>query len=92
MQNLASLKAFKTPSDFVNGFTVTDENWKQFITTAAKDSVNIGIISAKEKSGLSGQIKSAIARLIWRTEGFYEVMNTNDEAIKKAVEVIGAGK
>ena len=92
LQNQASLKTYKTPNDFINGFTVTDENWKQFITAAAKDSVNIGIISAKEKSGLSGQIKSAIARLIWRTEGFFEVMNTNDEAIKKAVEVIGTGK
>ena len=88
LDNLAILKTFKTPADYINGFTLTDEYWKQFVAAAAKDSVNISTVTGKEKSGLSGQIKSAIARLVWRTEGYFEVMNKDDEAIKKAMEII----
>ena len=89
LQNQASLKSYKAPQDFINGFTLTDENWKQFLAAAAKDSVKITAVSAREKSGLATQIKSYIARLIWRNEGFYEVMNSTDEGIKKALEIIG---
>jgi carboxyl-terminal processing protease len=89
LQNVSALKTYKTLGDFIRGFTLTEENWKQFVTAAAKDSVNINAIAAKEKTGLTGQIKSSIARLIWRSEGYFEVMNQNDEAIKKAMEIIG---
>jgi carboxyl-terminal processing protease len=92
LQNQALLKAFKTPQDFISGFTVSNEYWNQFLAAAQNDSVNITAISAKEKSGLSAQIKSAIARLIWRNEGYFEVMNTNDDAIKKALEIIYKSK
>jgi carboxyl-terminal processing protease len=92
LQNQASLKSFKTPRDFINGFTVTEEYWKQFLAAAAKDSINFVAVSPREKSGLSTQIKSYIARLIWRNEGYFEVMNTDDTAIKKAIEIIETNK
>ncbi len=88
LDNPALMKTFKTPADFIVGFTLTEDYWKQFVAAAAKDSVNISIVTSKEKSGLSSQIKSSIARLVWRTEGYFEVMNKDDEAIKKAMEVI----
>ena len=88
LQNQTSLKSFKTPNDFINGFTLTEEHWKQFLAAASKDSVNITTISTKEKADLSSQIRSSIARLIWRSEGFFEVINTTDAGLKKAVEVI----
>ena len=92
LQNQVSLNSFKTPNDFINGFTLTEEYWQQFLTAASKDSVNITAISMKERTELSGHIKSSIARLIWRSEGFFEVMNMSDAAIKKAVEVIETTK
>ena len=88
LQNLAVLKAYKTPSDFIKEFSFTDENWNQFIQTAAKDSVNISLASPKEKADLSNQIKSAVARQIWRNEGFFEMLNTTDNAVKKAMEIL----
>jgi carboxyl-terminal processing protease len=92
LQNQTSLKNYKTPADFIKGFTLNDMYWKQFVAAVAKDSVNISIISVKEKSNLSNQVKSSIARQIWRSEGFFEVMNTEDEAIKKAMEIIETNK
>ncbi len=88
LQNLALLKSFKTPNDFIKGFSLGDEHWKQFTQAALKDSINISMASAKERSSLSNQIKSSIARQIWRTEGYFEVMNTTDEGIKKALELM----
>ena len=88
LQNQAILKSFKTPADFIKGFNLSEENWKQFSDAASKDSININMASAKEKSSLSNNIKSSIARQIWRNEGYFEVMNTTDEGIKKALEIL----
>ncbi len=88
LQNLPALNAYKTPSDFIKGFVFTEENWEQFVKTAAKDSVNISAASPKEKTDLINRIRSSIARQVWRTEGFFEVLNTSDEGIKKALELL----
>ena len=88
LQNLIQLKTYKTPGDFIKGFSLTEENWKQFIQLAAKDSINISNADTKEKAILINHIKSAIARQMWRTEGFFEVMNITDDAVKKAVEIL----
>jgi carboxyl-terminal processing protease len=88
LQNLPRLKTYKTPADFIKGFSFTDENWNRFVQSAAKDSVNISSASAKEKADLTNQIKSSIARQLWRNEGFFEVMNTTDQAITKAMELL----
>ena len=56
---------------------------------AAKDSIALNIDHPAEKAQLSRQIRVLTARQIWRTEGFYEINNTYDEAIKKALELMG---
>ena len=88
LQNIAQLKTYKTPADFIKGFPFTEDNWKQFVLAAAKDSVNISIVSLKEKTDITNRIRSTIARQLWRNEGFFEVMNTADETIKKSLEIL----
>lgn len=88
LQNQALIKNFKTPNEFTRSFNFSEDNWKQFIDAAARDSIYLNIISAKEKYNLTNQIKSAIARQVWRNEGYFEVMNANDETIKKALQII----
>jgi carboxyl-terminal processing protease len=88
LQNQALLKTFKTPGEFISGFNLSDEDWKRFTEAAAKDSVYLNMASAKERTSLTNQIKSAIARQVWRTEGYFEVINTSDDAVKKALEII----
>ena len=87
LQNLAQLKSYKTPADFIKNFSFTEDNWKQFVMSAVKDSVNISVVSAKEKTDITNRIRSTIARQLWRNEGFFEVMNTADEAVKKSLEI-----
>lgn len=88
LQNLGQLKAFKTPNEFIKGFVFTETDWNKFIQAAAKDSVNVSIVSEKEKNDLTNRIRSAVARQLWRNEGFFEVMNSADPAINKAMELL----
>lgn len=88
MQNQTQLSTFKTPADFAKNFTFTDDNWKQFISVAAKDSIPLGLITTKEKTQIINRIKSSFARQIWRNEGFYEISNTQDKAVLKSIEIL----
>ena len=55
---------------------------------ATKDSAHSEPTSAAEKTDFINRIKSSIARQLWRNEGFFEVINTSDEMIKKAIELL----
>ncbi len=88
LRNLDQLKNFKSPNEFVKGFVFTEDHWKQFLQAAEKDTVTLITASPKEKNDLVNRIKSAIARHLWRNAGFYEVLNTTDQGIKKAMEVL----
>src|SRR4029079_8284764 len=88
LQNQPNLNSYKSPADFEKNFTFTDDNWKSFKAVAAKDSIVLDNISPKEKTELVNRIQSSIARQIWRIEGFYEVLNTRDKAVIKALELL----
>ena len=88
LQNLAQLKNYKNPADFIKGFSFSEDNWKMFVNAAAKDSVNLIAVPAKEKADLINRVKSSIARQVWRNEGFFESINTTDEALKKSIEIL----
>ncbi|MBC7889263.1 MAG: S41 family peptidase [Ferruginibacter sp.] len=88
LQNAAQLSGYISPGDFSKNFTVTDEIWKQFTIIAAKDSIVLTGLNEKDKKGLAARIKSALARQIWRNEGFYEIMNEGDNTVKKAIEIL----
>ena len=88
LQNQALLTIYKIPNEFINGFSFTEDNWKQFLLTASKDSIDISTVSPKEKADLTERIKASIARQLWRNEGFFEVINSTDEAIKKSLEIL----
>lgn len=88
LRNKLQLDGYRSSGSFASGFTLNDVDWNDFVREAEKDSINMTTISIKEKSDLSNRIRSAIARQLWRTQGFYETSNVNDDAIKKAVEVL----
>jgi len=89
LQNQQQLNSYATRADFVKNFSLTDNAWKNFTIIAAKDSISLNNISQKEKAELLEHIKSFIARQVWHNEGFFEVMNSDDDMIKKALEVLG---
>lgn len=88
LHNLAQLNVYKIPADFIKSFVLSDAAWNQFTNMAAKDSIILNAITAREKADLTSRINSSIARQLWRTEGMIEVLNITDGTVKKAVEIL----
>jgi len=88
IQHLPFFQAFRTPADFVAHYKDDDHLLKGLTAYAEKDSVNLATISAREKDLLRHRLKALMARQIWRTEGYFEVSNTTDPVVSKALEVV----
>ncbi|MBS1946341.1 MAG: S41 family peptidase [Bacteroidetes bacterium] len=86
MQHLAEFKQFKTASDFASGFSHDEQLWKSLADYAAKDSVSLKTISEKDKQVLLLRTKALLGRQGWRQEGYFEVANTFDPVVMKALE------
>jgi len=82
-------KQYTSPKMFEEKYTVSDQVLNDLKNYAAgKDSIHLNINNEVEKSLLQRQIKVLTAREIWRTEGFYEVNNTYDSVVAKALELM----
>jgi carboxyl-terminal processing protease len=88
IKNLPLFASYKDPANFSENFIVNNDVYHQLEAFAAKDSINISYLSPKDRLFLEKRIKSLLARQIWRTEGFYEVINATDPVILKAEETI----
>ncbi|HWK05578.1 MAG TPA: S41 family peptidase [Puia sp.] len=86
--HLPTFQAFKGPADFVNGFHDDEQLWNSLSTYAARDTINIRTIPARDKEILQHRIRALLARQIWRTQGYYEVSNAYDPVVNKALETI----
>lgn len=83
MNNRPEVDAFKTPADFGRGFVNTEPTWNGLVNFAEKDSVNLRNIPDKDKREVQARIRAYLARLRWRTQGFYEVYNLTDPVVLK---------
>jgi carboxyl-terminal processing protease len=88
IKNIPTFSAYKNPETFVKSYTVSNAIYKELEDFAAKDSINISHLSARDRQFLETRVKSLFARQIWRTDGFYEVINASDPVILKAKETI----
>ncbi|MEO8569083.1 MAG: S41 family peptidase, partial [Ginsengibacter sp.] len=84
-------KSYKSPKIFQEKYNVDDATLENLKDYAQKDSINFDLADEKERSLLQKQIKIMTARQIWRTQGLYEVSNTEDATINKALDFIKNG-
>lgn len=87
------LKAtFTKASLFNTGFTVDEPLWQSFISYVNKNSKVTFKPNDIEKSKAHVKLllKAMIARQIWRDEGYYAVLNSEDLMIRKALETLGS--
>ena len=78
----------QNPIDFFSHYQNTSDAWNQLVDYAMKDSINLRKIPDSDRVNIEEQMKAYLARFRWRTEGFYEVYNQYDPAVKKALEVL----
>lgn len=83
------LKAYKTFQHFNSTFEITNSIFNDFVVYAEKHKVarNDKQIKASEEI-IKSQLKALIARNIWSNEGFYPIIQTRDNVLKKAIEIL----
>ena len=86
--NKKQFLVYSSPEEFEKNYSINNTTWEAFTTFAGQDSIDLKNIAFKQKEFLSHQIKTAEARQIWRSEGYFEISNPHDPVITKALEVL----
>jgi carboxyl-terminal processing protease len=86
VEHIDAFRSYKSPEQFSNGFHDENKLWISLVNYAAKDSIDIRSVAGRDKEILQNRIKALFARLLWRTEGYFEISNANDAVVKKAME------
>ena len=85
LNNRNQLATYKTPADFNKRFNA-ETLWEPLVSFAKKDSVDIAGITSGYKDVFLHRLKANLSRQLWRTEGFFEVWNSTDPVVRRAVE------
>jgi carboxyl-terminal processing protease len=87
----AALKQYTSVESFSAGFKMDAETWKDLRMFAAKDSINLEGLNAANRQELEIRVKALLARLLWRSPGYYYVLNQTDPVLKKALQLLDSG-
>jgi carboxyl-terminal processing protease len=87
-QHLPEWEQYKSPADFAARYQNGSDAWNGLVAFAARDSINLKNVPLKDRKEIEDQIKAYLARFRWRTQGFYQVANTNDQIVARALETI----
>lgn len=83
------LKQYKSFNDFNDSFAITDKLYADFVEYAKKNKITASQEQInKSKRLLSSQMKALISRNIWGNDGYFPVIQSQDNVIKKAIEVL----
>ena len=88
LENKNIFSRYKTAIEFANTFELNDVILQQFNQSMLEDSIDIKQIKKEDQLIINQTIKTAIARQIWDKQGYFETLNSNDETLKKALEII----
>jgi carboxyl-terminal processing protease len=86
LQNKEQLNQYKNSADYVTGFN-SSLIW-DFTIQQTKDSMKLQQIGSVEKTMIQNRLKALLARYRWRNSGFYQVLNSSDPVVNKALETI----
>ncbi len=88
IQHLPAFQPFNGPTAFATGFHDDEKVYNALVTYAARDTIDLRQLPARDKEALQHRVRALLARQIWRTEGYYEVSNAYDPVVAKALEVV----
>ena len=82
------LKQYPTAEKFATSFNDAGEGWQLLVSMAKKDSIDIGLLTGKDKEFLQKSVKALVGRQLYRTEGYFMVQNQKDGEVQKVLELI----
>lgn len=85
-QNKKQLDAYNV-ENFVSAFNISDVMYNSFVTYAQKSGLQKDLSNNTDyKKGIKLLLKANLAKQLYKNEGFYRVINSQSEAITKALE------
>jgi len=88
MQHANAFKQVTTAADIPARFMNSEADWQSLVSFVQRDSINISGIGGKDRTELVQRLQALMARQIWRTQGYYEVMNMTDPTVLKAIQLV----
>lgn len=88
IENKAALHKIKTPDELRNQYPENKFNWSELTQFAARDSIYITNVSPAAKEIVLKRMPAYLARQLFRTEGYFELVNPSDAMVMKALEVL----
>ncbi len=85
LRHMRDINQYNSAADYTLHFSNPDL-WTGFLKSVAVDSLHFNTVTSREKELLELRLKALLARYKWRNTGFYQVLNTDDPVIKKALE------
>jgi len=83
------LNSYKTEDSFLNSYTVSDNQYDDFILYASKTLKEMDSSEVKiSKDNIKLLLKAFAARFKWDDAAYYQVLNNDDETLKKAIAAI----
>jgi carboxyl-terminal processing protease len=87
LKNRSQIDQYSNAAEYIQRFDKLNELWEQFVNYADKqDSVNLRSLTDKQRGSLQMRLQAYLGRFKWRNSGYYQVLNSDDAAIKKAIE------
>lgn len=89
-KNRASISdKYKTVEEFAANFTIPQSLFDDLISSGTKDKIEFKQDQFDKSKGLlTTQLKALIANDIWERDAFYKIMNSENEIVRKAVELL----
>ncbi|HTB25329.1 MAG TPA: S41 family peptidase [Puia sp.] len=88
IRHQAELKQFQSPAAFYTGFKKDAELWNTLLAYAKKDSINLEGVDPVNRNQVEIRVKALLARFIWRTQGYFYIINQTDPVLIKATELL----
>ena len=88
LKHRQQIDQFNSASDYVERFNNGESMWNELVSFAARDTINLGSVTEREKESLRLRLKALLARYRWRNTGFYQVLNAEDSMVNKAKQLL----
>lgn len=87
--NRKRLNDYKSPERYIKDFEVGNAMLEDFVAYAEKNKIPRNEKQIKASSFIiKNQLKALIARNIWNSDGYYQVIQAQDNVLKKAIELM----
>ncbi len=87
-KNRKILQRYKTIEQFEKQFAVSEKMLKEILLKGAEKGLPLAAATSYSKQEIKKWTKAYIARNLFNTKGFYQIINKDDEVIKKAIAVL----